>query len=232
MTEPHGLPPGQQVLDEFPRFGLPTYMRRWPEVPARPTLAIGGLVEEPCDVVRQELAVLARTDLVADFHCVATWSRTGLRWEGVPFRDFYEEVVAPKARPHPQARWVRFRGLDGYFATLHLDDALAPDLLLADVLDGAPLPLEHGAPLRLVAPAHYGYKSVKHLTSIELGKDFSPKRFKPTGFTEHPRARVLREERAQGAPGPALGEAYAAMLPDILRAYRRFAHPPDSQARH
>ena len=39
---------------------------------------------------------------------------------------------------------------------------------MADHLDGQLLPIEHGAPLRLIAPAHYGYKSVKHLHRIEF----------------------------------------------------------------
>jgi DMSO/TMAO reductase YedYZ molybdopterin-dependent catalytic subunit len=50
---------------------------------------------------------------------------------------------------------------------LLLSDLLAAEVLLADILDGLPLSMEHGAPLRLVAPAHYGYKSVKHLSGIE-----------------------------------------------------------------
>lgn len=224
VTDP--LPPGQRALDEFPRFGLPAYVRKWPQVPARPTVSIDGDVEEPCEVSLDELGALERTKLESDFHCVATWSRLGLRWDGFRFRDFFATLVVPRARPRSGARWARFRGLDGYFATLRLDDALAPEVLLAVGLDGAPLPPEHGAPLRLVAPAHYGYKSVKHLSAIELRREFSPKRFMPLGWTEHPRARAHLEERGRGKPGPALRSAYAAMLPDILRAYRPFAHPP------
>lgn len=221
------LPPGQQDLDHLPRFGLPRYIQQWPDVPARATLAVTGLVEEPWAISLTDLSAVRRAEVVADLHCVATWTRRGLRWAGVRFRDVYEEVVVPKARPRAQARWVRFRGLDGYFATLHLSDALAHDVLLADVLEDAPLPLEHGAPLRLVVPDRYGYKSVKHLAGIELRKTFSPKRDKAIGWTEHSRARVAREERGRGMPGVALRELYAAMLPDILRAYEAFSRPPD-----
>ena len=49
-----------------------------------------------------------------------------------------------------------------------LEDALADDVLLADRLDGAPLDAKHGAPVRLVAPAHYGFINVKHLCRIEV----------------------------------------------------------------
>jgi DMSO/TMAO reductase YedYZ molybdopterin-dependent catalytic subunit len=226
MNATDRLPPGQQALEEFPRFGLPATMRKWPQVPARPTVSIEGDVEEPCEVSLDEIGALEHTRLESDLHCVATWSRLGLRWDGVRFRDFCATILVPRARPRAEARWVRFRGLDGHFASLALDDALAPDVLLAAGLDGAPLTPEHGAPLRLVAPAHYGYKSVKHLSGIELRRRFSPKRFTPLGWTEHPRARALLEERGRGKPGPALRSVYAAMLPDILRAYRPFAHPP------
>ena len=226
MVTSDRLPPGQSLLDGFPRFGLPAYMQGWPAVPANLTLAIGGLVDQPLQLRVAELMAVARTELTADFHCVATWSRTDVRWGGVPFRDVYEQIIVRDARPDPAARWVRFRGLDGYFATLQLDDALAADVLLADMLAGEPLPLEHGAPLRLVAPAHYGYKSVKHLAGIELRERFSPKRAKAAGFVEHPRARALAEERSRGTPGPVVRELYAAMLPHLLHAYEASVHPP------
>ena len=73
---------------------------------------------------------LRRVDQASDSHCVTTWSCRAVRWSGVRFAD------------------------------LPLEDLLAPDVLLADRLEGQPLPVAHGAPLRLVAPAHYGYKSV------------------------------------------------------------------------
>ncbi len=70
--------------------------------------------------------------------------------------------------PDPEVKHLWFEGADGFSASLLLDDPLAQDVLLADGLDGQPLPLEHGAPLRLVAPAHYGFKSVRHLRTIGL----------------------------------------------------------------
>jgi DMSO/TMAO reductase YedYZ molybdopterin-dependent catalytic subunit len=80
-----------------------------------------------------------------------------------------------------------------------LEDLLASDVLLADHVDGELLGLAHGAPLRLVAPAHYGYKSVKHIRSIEFldrGERFRPVAYR---FMAHPR--VPEEERGLGLPG-------------------------------
>jgi DMSO/TMAO reductase YedYZ molybdopterin-dependent catalytic subunit len=65
-------------------------------------------------------------------------------------------------------------GLDGYWTSLPLEDMLVPDVLLADHLDRKPVSAEHGAPLRLIAPHHYGYKSVEHLASIGLRRDAVP----------------------------------------------------------
>jgi DMSO/TMAO reductase YedYZ molybdopterin-dependent catalytic subunit len=85
----------------------------------------------------------------------------------VRFADFFEHV-AGRSRPTDDVRLVVFHGDDGYRCSLPLEDLLAADVLLADTLDGAPLGIEHGAPVRLVAPAHYGYKNVKHLRRIEF----------------------------------------------------------------
>lgn len=212
------LPPGQRAVSDLPRFGLPVYARRWPELPPSPLLSLGGDVVECADLPLSALAALPRHEQTSDLHCVATWSRTGLRWSGHRFRDFYEQLLAP--RTNPPVRHVSFRGLDGYRATLTLDDALADDVLLADELDGQPLSLEHGAPLRLVAPAHYGYKHVKHLAEISVYRQFRPLRALPV-FREHLRARVAFEERSDGLPAWLARRLYGALLHPTLWLYRR-----------
>jgi DMSO/TMAO reductase YedYZ molybdopterin-dependent catalytic subunit len=63
---------------------------------------------------------------------------------------------------------MTFHGEDGYSDETCRDNLLAADVLLATFLDGKPLTLGHGGPLRLVTPAHCGYKRVKHLTNLEL----------------------------------------------------------------
>src|SRR3712207_5037538 len=64
-----------------------------PAGPADPTIEIGGAVNDPVVLPLADLAGLPRRELVADFHCVAGWSATGLRWEGVAFETFYREVI-------------------------------------------------------------------------------------------------------------------------------------------
>lgn len=163
---------------------------------------VRGEVAQALAIGAAQLDALPRCEMRADFHCVTTWSTRGLCWNGVRFRDFYEQLVLPQAMPATGVAVVAFRGCDGYVSSLPLSDLLAADVLLADRLDGRPLGIEHGAPLRLVAPAHYGYKNVKHLVAIELLRDRSGYRFPwpYPSLMEHPRGRVACEERGRLLP--------------------------------
>jgi Oxidoreductase molybdopterin binding domain len=100
-------------------------------------------------------------------------------------------------------------------------DLLAPDVLLADRLFGQPLSLEHGAPLRLVALGHYGYKSVKHLDRIEFR--VSDAGYRPYGlrFMVHPRARVAFEERGQWLPGWLLRVLYRPLIGPTVKHFEK-----------
>jgi DMSO/TMAO reductase YedYZ molybdopterin-dependent catalytic subunit len=147
-------------------------------------------------------------EIEADLHCVAGWSAVGLRWAGVAFRDVYEQLVAPALGAGTRVAFVVFRGADSYRSIVTLEDALAADVLLADHLDGAPLSPEHGAPVRLVSPAQYGFVSTKHLCRIELHATEPPAIFHSHPSVQralrtvrpHPRARVWQEERHRYLP--------------------------------
>jgi DMSO/TMAO reductase YedYZ molybdopterin-dependent catalytic subunit len=204
------LPPGQRARSDFPRFGLPAYARRFPQAD-RIVLEITGNVALTT-AVSDAWHDLPRTTLTADFHCVTTWSHRGLVWSGVRFRDFHERLVVPQARPAAGITRVVFRCLDGYRTGLPLEDLLDDQVLLADWLQGQPLCALHGAPLRLVAPAHYGYKSAKHLKAIEYWIDPARDRPKRPRFLDHPRARVALEERGREAPGWLLRWVYRPLI--------------------
>ena len=93
-------------------------------------------------------------------------------------------------------------------------------VMLADTLDGEKLPIAHGAPLRLIAPAHYGYKNVKHVSSIEFRENLSQYRSASLKFMEHPRARVAYEERGRWIPGWILRRLYRPLIGQTVKAYR------------
>jgi DMSO/TMAO reductase YedYZ molybdopterin-dependent catalytic subunit len=161
---------------------------------------------------------LPRVEQTSDFHCVTTWSCLGLHWGGVRFADFYARVIMPQAAPNPSATLVAFRAQDGARTAMMLEDLLASDVLLADRLNGAPLSVDHGAPVRLVAPGHYGYKWVKHLARIEFREPAAGYQVSGWRVMDHPRARVALEERGRLAPGWLLRYLYRPMIaPTVAR---------------
>jgi len=213
------LPPGQRLVEGFPRFG--THLARpAPVVPADPVITIRGAVTEPVEVRLATLADLPRRALSADFHCVAGWSATDLRWDGVPFEAFYRTIIEPALAPGAEITHVVFRGLDGYRSVVWMDDALADGVLIADRLDGRPLDGDHGAPVRLVSPAQYGYISTKHLCGIDVhaGEPAAARasRLSSRLLRPHPRARVAEEERHGSLPGWLVRPFYRALTAPLL----------------
>jgi DMSO/TMAO reductase YedYZ molybdopterin-dependent catalytic subunit len=209
------LPPGQRRVDGFPRFG--THLHRPPPaIPADPAIAIRGAVTEPFSVPLARLAALQRREQVSDFHCVAGWSATGLRWEGVPFAAFYHEIVEPAVAPGEAVTHFGFGGLDGYRSYVTIEDALADDVLIAEHLDGRPLDPDHGAPARLVSPSQYGFISTKHLCVVEARSAPPAKPFGRTPLIQaHPRARAWAEERHRYLPAWPLRPVYRALIPPL-----------------
>lgn len=102
-----------------------------------------------------------------------------------------------------------------------IDDLLADDVLVADTLDGQPLSIEHGAPLRLVAPRHYGYKNLKHLSRIQLHTNMPVIKRGIRAFLDHPRARVSEEERGRWIPGWVLRHIYRLMIPGTVKDFEK-----------
>ena len=220
MTTNPALPPGQREIENFPRFGLTPFAVRFPTSIDTASILIGGDVKTSLEV-GIELKQIARVEQYSDFHCVTTWTSKDLHWSGIRFSDFYQQIVMPLANPPPDATFVVLRGQDGARTSLPLEDLLAPDVLLADRLNGQPLSIAHGAPLRLVAPAHYGYKSVKHLNRIEFWR--SSANYRPYGlrFMVHPRARVACEERGQWVPGWVLRYLYRPLIGPTAARFER-----------
>jgi len=211
------LPPGQRRVSGFPRFGVPG---RPPAVPSEPAIEIGGAVVEPITLPVARLADLPRRELTADFHCVSGWTATELHWEGVAFADFYREIVEPVVPVGVTVTHLELAGLDGYRSVVTIEDALAPDVLLAERLDGRPLGSDHGAPVRLLSPAQYGYVSTKHLCFIGLHTSEPRVRYHPKWRANlglqlvkpHPRARVMQEERHRYLPARVVRPVYHRLI--------------------
>lgn len=211
------LPPGQKEIESFPRFGLPQYANRFPTELEKVQLAIGGDIEE--FKIAEELSSLTRTSQVSDFHCVTTWSKLGLHWSGYTFNEFYTKLILP--RVSSDIAFVILKAQDGYKTSLPLSDLMNSNVMLADQLDDQPLSMEHGAPLRIVAPNHYGYKNLKHLKRIEFYKEHKAVKQGYLSFMDHPRARVAFEERASTGPGIIFRWLYKLGIKGTIRDFEK-----------
>lgn len=128
------------------------------------TIRVEGLVAKPLHIDYAAWSALPRTQETVDFRCVEGWSVHDVRWGGVRPR----ELLA-LAKPLPTATHVVFHAYDGsYSDSLSLVQVNDRYTLLADTLDGEPLPAEHGGPVRLAVPTQLGYKNVKWVRRLEL----------------------------------------------------------------
>lgn len=179
------LPPGQTWSQGFPVLDLgvhpPFDEKTW-------RFKVWGEVENPIELDWAAFRALPRTNTVSDFHCVTTWSKKDARWGGVLMSDLLALV-----RPTAAAAFVIQHCAEEYTTNTSLLEASAPDAILADELDGAPLPLEHGGPMRMVIPTLYAWKSGKFLRGLELTAQDKPGFWETRGY--HNRADPWLEER-------------------------------------
>ena len=136
--------------------------------PATWSLSIVGVDGEEIDsldiddVSFDAVAGISTFDQVTEHKCIEGWANI-THWTGVRFADLitrYEDQAA-------EAEYVSLETPDGeYMVGLDMTSAMHPQTLLASGLEGAALPPEHGAPLRLVTPLHYGIKAIKRIGRI------------------------------------------------------------------
>jgi DMSO/TMAO reductase YedYZ molybdopterin-dependent catalytic subunit len=155
------------VGDSMPTFDPATYRLR-----------VDGLVGTPTSYSLADLKAMPRAEQVSDFHCVTGWSVDGVRWAGVRIADLLERAGAKS-----NVAALTFVSTEKpYEDSLTLKQALLPDVMLAYEMDGGPISRPHGAPVRLVMPQMYGYKSVKWVNHIELGTVAEPGYWEEHGY--------------------------------------------------
>lgn len=131
-------------------------------------LKITGLVEHPLELSLDDLKQIAKVEDITMHQCIQGWSGIA-EWGGVPLRKIIE-MVKPKDTVTTVAFYSFGEGLYGgtYYDTHTLDNCMKPMSLLAWEMNYEPLPLEHGAPLRLRIENQLGYKMVKWIKTIEF----------------------------------------------------------------
>lgn len=108
-----------------------------------------------------DLRQFPRRTMITELRCIEGWSII-VQWSGVRLADLMEKFPPPQ-RP----RYVALETPDrGYYVGLDIESARHPQTLLAYEINGSPLPLLHGAPLRLAIPVKYGIKSLKRIGTI------------------------------------------------------------------
>ncbi|RVU05435.1 molybdopterin-binding protein [Novosphingobium umbonatum] len=133
---------------------------------SRWSLRVEGLVRRPLDIPLQALKTMPQRRQITRHDCVEGWSAIG-QWMGPELRG-----ILSLAGLLPQARYIVFHcadrtGEDPYYESIDLIDAFHPQTILAWSMNGQPLPVEHGAPLRLRVERQLGYKQAKYVTRIE-----------------------------------------------------------------
>lgn len=153
-------------------------------------LSVSGLATPPEDSDEDDPALtlkladikaLPRVEMVTEFKCIEGWSQW-VHWGGARLADFIAKYppkrwdqdsddsdTPPDVRRHPEdmVHYVSLATPDGeYYVGLEMESALHPQTLLCYEMNGKPLTLEHGAPLRLVIPSKYGVKNIKRIGSI------------------------------------------------------------------
>ncbi len=142
------------------------------------SVAVGGLVSNPRSYTVEELIEkFVPEERIYRLRCVEAWSMV-IPWQGFPLHRLLEEV-----QPTDKAKYVRFESVlrpqempgqrDPFFRWpyvegLRLDEAMHDLTILATGLYGKPLPPQDGAPIRLVVPWKYGFKSIKAIVKIDL----------------------------------------------------------------
>ncbi len=131
-------------------------------------LEIGGLVAQPASLSLASLRERPSRTQITRHDCVEGWSAIG-KWTGVPLGDLMHD-----AQPLPAAKYAVFYCADiddrgvAYYESMALEDLYHPQTILAYELNGRPLDVPHGAPLRLRFERQLGYKHAKYVRAIEL----------------------------------------------------------------
>jgi len=164
----NGRPPVDAFYNALAESGFAAY-----------ELSVGGLVQHDVCLSLDELRRMPKRTQVTKHCCIQGWSAVA-QWTGVPLLHIVDLV-----QPLPSARYIAFYAFDNksetepdadgpghFYGTIHLDLARDPQTILAYEMNGEPLPVPHGAPLRLRVETQLGFMMVKYIQRIEFIADY------------------------------------------------------------
>lgn len=134
-------------------------------------LKVFGLVQKQLELSLSDLHAMSKQEQITEHYCIQGWTAIG-GWAGVPM-----QYIMSLCNPLPDARYVVFRSFqytngDEFYEVLDLEIVKHSQTILAYEMNGEPLDIGHGAPLRLRAETQLGYKMVKWIRSIEFVYDY------------------------------------------------------------
>jgi DMSO/TMAO reductase YedYZ molybdopterin-dependent catalytic subunit len=183
------LPPGQYDTG-----------RQWPVLAAEATpkidlatwtFTIEGHVHQATTWTWDEMHALPPSTYTGDIHCVTTWSKLGMVFDGVSLDTLFDV-----ARPLPDATHVLAYSSTGYTTNLPLADVTGGQAWVAFTADGSPLSRDHGGPARLLVPHLYFWKSAKWVSGLRVLDHDEPGFWERNGY--HDRGDPWLEQRYQG----------------------------------
>lgn len=202
-------------------------------------LHVGGAVERPNEFTITSLQQFKAVTMTAVLQCSGNgrayhrprvpgvqWERGAVgnaQWTGVRLRD-----VLQAAGIRAEARHVMFQGADRpvlpavplFFRSIPLEKALHPDTLLAYEMNGQPLPLLHGAPLRVITPGWMAESCIKWLTHIEARKEEASGYYMQTAY----RVPVKSAHTGTGVPDDATAPV------EVMPVKSLISSPEDGQS--
>jgi DMSO/TMAO reductase YedYZ molybdopterin-dependent catalytic subunit len=127
----------------------------------------------------QDIMALPKTEIVFDFKCVEGWDQISY-WGGVKFSDF---ITHYDLQQEATLQYVGMATPDkAYYVGLDMPSAMHPQTLLAYEMNGKPLPVKHGQPLRLIIPVKYGIKNLKRIGTISFSDERLPDYWAEQGY--------------------------------------------------
>jgi DMSO/TMAO reductase YedYZ molybdopterin-dependent catalytic subunit len=169
------IPPGQARTKKWPVLDAhgapPIDLATW-------KFEVDGLVDKPLQFSLDEFMELPPVKVYSDFHCVTRWSRLDNVWTGISTSE-----IAKLASVKPAAKFVLALAYDyGWTTNVPIEYFLKEDSLFAFLHDGAPIPPEHGGPVRLIIPQLYAWKSAKWVKGVRFLAEDQPGFWEEGGY--------------------------------------------------
>jgi len=140
------------------------------------------LVKVPGDTLYisiDEIKALPKTEIIFDFKCIEGWSQV-THWAGVKFTDFIKKYGLDQ---QSQMNFVGFNTPDKeYYVGIDMKSIVHPQTLLCYEMNGQPLPMNQGFPLRLIIPVKYGVKNIKRIGTIFFSNERPPDYWYERGY--------------------------------------------------